>query len=137
MNSRNYAGIFGSLLIIAGGLSPMLHIPIIGNWNYFDIDVVLASIVFVLAALGLIGGAFGKNSLLKLSGWLSLTVIIFTLAAVYFKVNNYFSFIPLKKLAAAASSIIHYRWLGWGLMVLGSLTLIIFSRKKEIGIRKK
>jgi hypothetical protein len=136
MNTRNYGGIIGSLLVIGGGLSPMLHIPIIGNWNYFDIDLVLASIVFVLAGLGLIAAAFGKISLLRFSGWLILGMILFTLVAVYFKVNSYFSFIPLKKLAAVASSVIHYRWIGWSIMTVGAL-IMIFSgnRKKRIAKR--
>ena len=131
MNTRNYGGIIGSLLVIGGGLSPMLHIPIIGNWNYFDIDLVLATIVFVLAGLGLIAAAFGKQSLLKFSGWLILGMIIFTLAAVYFKVNNYFNFIPLKKLAAAASSVIHYRWIGWSIMTVGSLIMIFTGNRNK------
>ena len=133
MANRNYAGILGALLVIAGGLSPMLHIPIIGTWNYFDIDTALAAMVFVLAALGLIAAAFGKNALLKFSGWLIFVLILFTLAAVFFKVNNYFNFIPFKKLAAVASSIINYRWTGWVLMTVGSFIMIGFSgnRKKS------
>ncbi|MBC7866164.1 MAG: hypothetical protein H7X88_01410 [Gloeobacteraceae cyanobacterium ES-bin-316] len=136
MNTRNYGGIIGSLLVIGGGLSPMLHIPIIGNWNYFDIDTVLAAIVFVMAGLGLIAAAFGKQSLLKFSGIFALVVILFTLAAVYFKVNNYFSFIPLKKLAKLASGIIHYQWKGWIVLIFGALIMIFSgSGKKRIAKR--
>ena len=110
----------------------MLHIPIIGNWNYYDIDVTLASIVMILAALGLIASIFNKKGLLRFSAWASLIVILFTLAAVYFKVNDYFSFIPLKKLAAAASRIVHYRWTGWILLITGAIVSIIGSRRKAI-----
>ncbi|MEJ6981326.1 hypothetical protein WG906_12740 [Pedobacter sp. P351] len=130
MKSVNYPGLLGSILIIAGALSPMLHIPIIGNWNYYDIDVTLASVVMLLAALGLIASVINKKGLLRFSAWASLIVILFTLAAVYFKVNDYFSFIPLKKLAAAASRIVHYRWVGWILLITGSLASIIGSRRK-------
>ena len=133
MKSLNYGGIIGSLLIIGGGLSPMLHIPIIGNWNYFDIDTALAAIVFAMAGLGLIGAALGKQSLLKFSGFFALVVILFTLVAVYFKVNNYFSFIPLKKLAKVASGIIHYEWKGWIVLIFGALIMIFSgSGKKRI-----
>lgn len=131
MKSINYAGLIGSLLIIAGAVSPMLHIPIIGNWNYYDIDVSLASIVMLLAALGIIASLINKPGLLRFAGWGALVVVLFTLVAVYFKVNDYFSFIPLKKLAAAAARIVHYRWTGWILLILGSVVTIVGARKKK------
>ena len=126
MALKSYTSILGALLVIVGGMSPMLHIPIIGNWNYWKIDTVLASAVFTLAAMGLLAAVLKKPGLLKFSGWAILVVALFTLFAVYFKVNNYFSFIPFKKLAKIASGIIHYRWLGWCMLFAGSL-IMIFS----------
>jgi ABC-type Na+ efflux pump permease subunit len=130
MKSLNYLGLIGSLMIIAGALSPMLHLPIVGTWNYYDIDVALASIVMTLAALGAIASLISKPGLLRFCGWASLIVILFTLAAVYFKVNDYFSFIPLKKLASAASRMVHYRWLGWIILLAGSILAIVGSRRR-------
>ena len=106
----------------------MLHIPIIGNWNYWDVDTVLASIVYVFAATGLLGVILRKPTLIKFSGWSVLIVVAFTLMAVYFKVNDYFSFIPFKKLARIAAHMVHYRWLGWGMLFSGALVMIISSR---------
>ena len=131
MTLKNYAGIIGALLVIAGGLSPMLHIPIIGNWNYWDLDTVLAAIIYTLAILALIASASNKRGLLRFCGWSILLVLGFTFVAVYFKVDNYFSFIPFKKLAAAASRVIHYRWTGWALIASGGLIMILFSGKKK------
>ncbi|WP_395626932.1 hypothetical protein [Daejeonella sp.] len=131
MTFKNYLGILGALMVIGGGFSPMLHIPIIGNWNYWDIDTVLASVVYALATLALFAAAGGKFGLLRFCGWALIIVLTFTFVAVYFKVTNYFSFIPLKKLAAAASSIIKYRWLGWGLILSGALIMIFFSKKNK------
>ncbi len=131
MTLKNYAGIIGALLVIAGGLSPMLHIPIIGNWNYWDLDTVLAAIIYTLATLALIASASNKRGLLRFCGWSILLVLGFTFVAVYFKVDNYFSFIPFKKLAAAASRVIHYRWTGWVLIASGGLIMILFSGKKK------
>src|SRR6476661_5738944 len=99
MAFKNYSGFIGALLVIIGGLSPMLRIPVMGNWNYFDIDLTLATIVFVFAGAGVLAAVFSKYSMLRFCGWGVLLVVIFTLVAVYFKANNYFSFIPLKKLA--------------------------------------
>ena len=131
MTLKNDLGMLGAIMVISGGFAPMLHIPIIGNWNYWDIDTVLASVVYALAAVALFAAAGGKFGLLRFCGWALMIVLAFTFAAVYFKVTNYFSFIPLKKLAAAASSIIKYRWLGWGLIFSGALSMILFSKKNK------
>jgi ABC-type Na+ efflux pump permease subunit len=131
MNSKSYLGIIGAILVIAGALSPMLRIPIIGNWNYLDIDTVLASVVFILAGLGLIASLLKRPGLVKFSGWATLIVVVFTLIAVYFKVNDYFSFIPFKKLAAAASGIVKYKWIGWIILLTGSVVMIFAGRKER------
>lgn len=131
MSSKNYLGLLGSVMVIGGAFSPMLRMPIIGNWNYWDIEPVLASIVLVFAGLGLIGSSFEKPALVRFSGWAVLAVTVFTLIAVHFKVNDYFSFIPLKKLAAAAASIVKYKWLGWGTIGAGSLIMILAGRRSK------
>ena len=135
MTAKNYTALLGVILIIVGGMCPMLHIPIIGNWNYWDIDTVLATIVYTLTAIALLAAISRKQSLLRYCGWLLLLVLLFTLTAVYFKVNDYFSFIPLKKIAAAASRMIRFRWLGWGLMFAGAFIIILFAKKDKAPIQ--
>lgn len=135
MTAKNYTALLGVILIIVGGMCPMLHIPIIGNWNYWDIDTVLASIVYTLSAIALLAAISRKQTLLRYCGWLLLLVLLFTLTAVYFKVNDYFSFIPLKKIAAAASRMIRFRWLGWGLMFAGAFIIILFAKKDKAPIQ--
>lgn len=132
MEIKNYFGVLGALLIIAGGMSPMLHLPVIGNWNYWDIDVVLASVVFAFAGLGLLAAVLKKPALLRFSGWAVIAVVIFTLLAVYFKVNNYFNFIPFRKLAALATRIVHYRWLGWSILLLGGIIMVFSGRVSRV-----
>ena len=131
MKTRNYFGLLGAILVIAGALSPLLRIPIIGNWNYLDIDTVLASVVFILAGLGIVGTLAGRQGLIKFSGWACLVVVLFTLVAVYFKVNDYFSFIPFNKLASVAAGMVKYKWLGWIILFIGSATMIIAGRKEK------
>jgi hypothetical protein len=131
MTLKNYIGIIGALLVIAGGMMPMLHIPIIGNWNYWDLDTVLASIVYSLAIISLIAAASNKRGLLRFCGWTLLLVLAFTFGAVYFKVSNYFNFIPLKKLAAVAGRMIKYRWIGWALISTGAILMILFSGQNK------
>ncbi|MDP3468893.1 MAG: hypothetical protein Q8S11_11200 [Daejeonella sp.] len=131
MTWKNYIGILGSLLVIAGGMMPMLHIPIIGNWNYWDLDTVLASIVYSLAILSLIAASGNKRGLLRFCGLTLLLVLTFTFGAVFFKVSNYFNFIPLKKLAAVAGRMIQYRWIGWALIASGAILMILFSGRNK------
>ena len=132
MTAKNYTGLLGVLLVIVGGMCPMLKVPILGNWNYWDIDTVLASIVYTLSAIALLAAVTKKQGLLRLCGWLLLLMLIFTLTAVYFKANNYFSFIPLKKLAAAATRMIKFQWLGWALMFSGALLIILSSGRAKL-----
>jgi len=124
MNFKNYIGLFGAILVIAGGMSPMLRIPVVGTWNYLDVDTILATIVFVLAATGLLAAVLRKQGLLKFCGWGVFVVVLFTLVAVHFKVNDYFSFIPFKKLARLATNMVHYQWIGWVMMFIGSFLMI-------------
>lgn len=131
MTLKNYIGIIGALLVIAGGMMPMLHIPIMGNWNYWDIDTVLASIVYSIALLSLIAATGNKRGLLRFCGWTLLFVLAFTFGAVNFKVSNYFSFIPLKKLASIATKMIQFRLNGWLLIASGAILMIIFPGRNK------
>jgi hypothetical protein len=124
MGLKKYLALLGAILVIAGGMSPMLRIPLIGNWNYWDIDSVLASVVYALAAVALLGAVLQKSFLVKFSGWAILIVVLFTLVAVYFKVNDYFSFIPFKKLARIGSNMVHYKWTGWLMLLAGAVVMI-------------
>jgi hypothetical protein len=135
MTAKNYTALMGVLLVLVGGMCPMLRVPILGNWNYWDIDMILASIVYGLSGVALLAAVSGKQGLLRLCGWLLLLMLVFTLTAVYFKANDYFSFIPLKKLAAAATRMIKFKWLGWGLMFAGVFIIILFSGKGKVAIK--
>lgn len=129
MTAKHYTSLLGVLLVIVGGMCPMLRVPILGNWNYWEIDTVLATIVYTLCAIALLASVTRKQGLLRWCGWSLLLMLVFTLTAVYFKANDYFSFIPMKKLAAAAARMIKFQWLGWGLMFAGAFIVIVFSRK--------
>ena len=130
MKTINYLGLAGAFFVIGGGLSPMVHLPVIGNWNYWDLHSGLASVVYVVVTLGIIAAITGRQGLLKFVGWTELILVVLTLAAVHFKVNDSFSFIPFKKLAHAAAGIVHYRWTGWALLFIGSAMMIVASGKK-------
>jgi len=124
-------GIIGSVIMGVGGLCPLVHLPIIGNWNYFDIDTRLAVAFYVLVLLGLIGSFLGKTTLIRFTGWAALVLIGITLAGVYFKSHDYFSFIHFKKLVNFAAGIVKYKW-GWFVILAGSLLLVTVRRNRVI-----
>lgn len=113
-------------------MSPMLKLPIVKYWNYWDLDTSLASVVMVLAILGIIASVVNKAGLLRFSGWATLAVVLLTLVGVYFKIHDSFSFIPFKKLANVAMGLVKYRWTGWILLFIGSALMIVAGRKRKI-----
>src|SRR5690606_1207500 len=72
-------------------MSPMLHVPILGNWNYWDLHTGMASVVYVVAGLGVLASVSGRDGLLKFAGWAEVALILLTLLAVYLKVSDSFS----------------------------------------------
>lgn len=135
MTAKNYTGLSGVMLVIVGGMCPMLRVPVLGNWNYWDIDIIIASIVYTLSAIALLAAVTRKQGLLRFCGWFLLLMLVFTLTAVYFKANDYFSFIPLKKLAAAATRMIKFKWLGWSLMFAGAFIIILSSGRDKVALK--
>jgi hypothetical protein len=116
-------GIVGALIMGVGGLCPLVHLPIIGNWNYFDIDPTFAGIFYLLVLLALVASFMGKTGLIRFIGWAALLVVLVTIAGVYLKSHDYFSFIHFKKLVNLAAGVVKYKW-GWFVIFAGSLILI-------------
>lgn len=124
-------GIVGSLMMAAGGFCPLLHVPVLGNWNYFDVDPRLATVFYVLVVLGLAGAFMQKTGLVKFAGWAAVVLVLITLAGIYFKVHDSFSFVHFKKAINLAASLVKYKW-GWLVILAGSLLLITVRKPKTI-----
>jgi len=116
-------GIVGALLMAIGGMCPLVHVPVIGNWNYFGIDQSLGIVFYVIVGSAFLGSFLNKTGLLRFCGWAALGMVILTLAAVWFKSHDYFSFIHFKKLINLASGMVKYKW-GWFVILAGVLPLI-------------
>lgn len=127
-------GVIGALLLAVGGMCPLVHVPIIGNWNYFGIDQYLGTIFYVIVVLAFLGAFLNKAGLLRACGWAAIVMVILTLSAVWFKSHDYFSFIHFRKLINLASGMVKYKW-GWFVILAGVLPLITV-RKKAIVIQQ-
>jgi hypothetical protein len=124
-------GIIGATIMGIGGLCPLLRVPVLGNWNYFDVDVRLAVVFYILVLLAFLG-AFLKNAgLLKFTGWATLFLVVLSLAGIYFKVHDTFNFIHFKKVINLAVGLVKYEW-GWYVIVAGALLLITIRKPKVL-----
>ncbi|RZM27820.1 MAG: hypothetical protein EOO88_11330 [Pedobacter sp.] len=126
-------GIAGSVILAAGGLCPLMHIPVMGNWNYFDIDIRLAIAFYVLVVLALVGSLANKTGLIRFAGWGAIVLALITLAGIYFKAHDSFGFLHFRKLVNLAAGLVKYKW-GWFVILAGSLLLITVRKPKVIAV---
>ena len=116
-------GIVGATLMAVGGMCPLLHLPIVGNWNYFDLDVAIATIFYLVVLVALIASILRRSKLIRICGWISVLLVLLTLAGIYFKSHDAFSFLHFRKVVNFAAGIVKYKW-GWFVILAGALALI-------------
>ena len=126
MAPRMFISFVGFILLIAGLFSPLISPLGLTKWNLFDLNKTFAIVVLVVAVAGLVAAIIRNHSLLKLSGWISLALVVLVFVAAVMKVQTAFSFIPFPKLANTLSGFIHYRW-GWYLLFAGSVLAVLGS----------
>lgn len=130
MNKQKIFSILGMILIFVGCFTPMVHIPIIGNWNYWDLHTGLASAAWMFAVLALLSGLRGKSKSLFAFGVFELLVIIITFIGLKLKVADSFSFIKFQKLANLAAGMVKCQWLSWICLIAGALIFMIAGKLK-------
>ena len=124
-------GIAGAALMAIGGFCPLLRVPVIGHWNYFDVDLRLASAFYVIVVIAAIGAWLQKPAVLRFAGWAALVLVAISLAGIYFKVHDTFNFIRFKKLITLAAGTVKYKW-GWFVILAGAVTLITVPKLKAV-----
>lgn len=115
------------LAVIGAGISPLIKVPIKGNWNLYQTDTRLFFITFALIAICSLCLYIRQLRAFKI---LSIALFIWSVlmaAAVYFKTNNYFGSKFFDKMLAKT---IHYQW-GW-IVLLVAVILLVTSVKKEV-----
>lgn len=126
-------GIVGSALMAAGGICPLLRVPIIGNWNYFDIDQRLAIAFYALVVIGLIGAFAQKAGFIRFAGWGAAVLVLISLAGIYFKTHDAFSFLHFTKMVNFAAGLVKYKW-GWYVIAAGIFVLITVRKPKVVPV---
>ncbi|MFC6267946.1 hypothetical protein [Frigoriflavimonas asaccharolytica] len=118
-------------LIVAGTFLPLVHIPIVGNWNYFKIEPNLAYMVWGFSALAFLGIILDKSKLTRISAIVLILLFIFTIVAVKFKSLDYFSFLPFKSWQESFAGIVKLSY-GWILEFSGAILLLFIKKNKSI-----
>ena len=117
-------------LVVIGSFLPLVHIPIIGNWNYYKIDMNLAYMVWGFSALAFLGIILNKTKLVRFSAIILIILFAFTILAVKFKSLDYFSFLPFKSWQESFAGIVKLSW-GWFIEFSGAI-LLLFIKKNKI-----
>lgn len=120
--------LLGLILVVAGSFLPLVHVPVIGNWNYWELDHFLAIACWVLAAGTLFGIVNNSIKISRIFAILLVLLFIFTLFAVKFQALQYFSFMPFKSWQDKLAGIVKLRW-GWIVEFLGAIIIIVAGRK--------
>ncbi|WP_374458939.1 hypothetical protein [Chryseobacterium taeanense] len=121
--------LLGLILVVAGSFLPLVHVPVIGNWNYWKLDHFLAIVCWILAAGSLFGIVNNKVAVTKIFAILLIVLFVFTLFAVKFQASEYFSFMPFKSWQDKLAGIVKLKW-GWIIEFLGAF-IILFARNRK------
>ncbi|WP_089860304.1 hypothetical protein [Chryseobacterium taeanense] len=121
--------LLGLILVVAGSFFPLVHVPVIGNWNYWKLDHFLAIACWILAAGSLFGIANNKVAVTKIFAILLIVLFVFTLFAVKLQASEYFSFMPFKSWQDKLAGIVKLKW-GWIIEFLGAF-IILFARNRK------
>ncbi|CAA7386884.1 hypothetical protein [Chryseobacterium fistulae] len=120
--------LLGLLLVVIGSFLPLVHVPIIGNWNYWKLDNNLAIMCWFFSIGALLGIVNRNIKISKIFAVLLILLFLFTLVAIKVQSLQYFNFLPFQSWKETFAGIVKLRW-GWIIEFLGAI-LIFFSRKK-------
>ncbi|MCS3528814.1 hypothetical protein [Chryseobacterium sp. JUb7] len=118
------------LLVVVGSFLPLVHVPIIGNWNYWKLDHSLAIICWILSAIALFGIVNNQSKIVRVLGITLILFFIFTLAAVKMQSLQYFSFLPFKSWQETFAGVVKLKW-GWIVEFLGAFILIFAKNNNK------
>ncbi|WBV61030.1 hypothetical protein PFY12_02655 [Chryseobacterium camelliae] len=113
----------GLILVVIGSFLPLVHVPVIGNWNYWKLDHYLAVICWILSACAVFGIVNNTIKIGRIFGILLLLLFCFTLFAIKFQTKEYFSFLPFKSWREIFAGVVKLKW-GWLIEFLGAFLMI-------------
>ena len=121
--------LLGLVLVVVGSFLPLVHVPIIGNWNYWQLDHYLAIFCWIFCACAVFGIANNRSVLVNTFAVFLLILFVFTLFAVKYQASSYFSFLPLKSWTNVLAGTVKLQW-GWLIEFFGAL-IMLFAKNKQ------
>ncbi|RKT02089.1 hypothetical protein [Chryseobacterium defluvii] len=125
--------LLGLLLVAVGSFLPLVHVPIIGNWNYWKLDHYLAITCWILSVCVLFGIVNNSVKIVRTFAFLLIVLFIFTLVAVKLQSLEYFSFLPFKSWREVFAGVVKLKW-GWIVEFLGAFLMLIPNNKNKAQI---
>ena len=123
--------LLGLILVVVGSFLPLVHVPIIGNWNYWQLDHYLAIFCWIFCGCALFGIVNNRAKLVNIFAVFLLILFVFTLFAIKYQASSYFSFLPFKSWTKALAGTVKLQW-GWAFEFLGALMMLFIKKQKEI-----
>lgn len=120
--------ILGLLLVIIGSFLPLVHVPVIGNWNYWKTDHYLAILCWAFC-VGALFGMVNNVRVTRIFGVLLILLFSFTLFAVKYQALEYFSFMPFASWQEKLAGVVKLKW-GWIVEFLGAF-IIVFAKNNK------
>lgn len=121
--------LLGLILVVVGSFLPLVHVPIIGNWNYWKVDYYLAIFCWIFCACALFSILNNRPKLVNTFAVFLLILFVFTLFAIKYQTSSYFSFLPFKSWTTALAGTVKLQW-GWIVEFLGAL-IMLFAKSKN------
>jgi peptidoglycan/LPS O-acetylase OafA/YrhL len=122
--------LLGLLLVVAGSFLPLVHVPIVGNWNYWKVDHYLAIACWIFSAGALFGIVNNSGKMARIFAILLILLFAFTLFAVKMQSLEYFSFMPFKSWQEKLAGIVKLRW-GWIVEFVGAFIILLAKNKNK------
>ena len=119
----------GFVLLMAGTWCPLLRPFHLFNWDAYDLSRPYGMVVLLISVVGILGVILNQIKLVRLTGWISLVLVLLLFVAAYMKVHTSFSFIPFKSFAGFLTSQIKFKW-GWYLLFAGPVIALAGSMIK-------
>lgn len=127
--NKIYASLGIAIAFLSTLFCPFLKVPLKGNWNLFQTDLILFGLKIGLLALLVFFFFLRKVSLFR---WTSLVFFAWSIVgflAVYFKINNYFG---MKFVDGLLAKTLELKW-GWLVLFLGAIIICLSTKKvKEV-----
>jgi len=115
---------------MAGTWCPLLRPFHLLNWDAYDLNRPYGMVILLISVVGILGVILTRIQLVRLTGWISLVLVLLLFLAAFMKVHTTFSFIPFKSFAGFLAGQIKFKW-GWYLLFTGPVIALAGSMVKN------